>query len=824
MLCNPRHSEAHFGGVMKRLNLLALAFCGLSLFDASGCGSTSQPPPPVISVALSPNIAPPLDANQSVSLTAKVTNDSSGQGVNWTVTCPAGGNACGTMAQAKSASGATNQYVAPANLNQAETVTVTATSVSDSTKSASAQVTVNPALNLVNPPPAQPQPGLVGGAFSYNLANFVQGGTAPFTWAIRSGTLPDGLTLDSRSAVISGTPTSATSSPVVIVLTCTDSASPPTTTSANPQISITINKPADLKITSAAPPDGAVNMQYSPTSLATLRCVWQHRLFTFELVCTSCPSPSACAFLPPCSSNVTVSPCRKNGAVFGFVLTATGGVPSYIWTLAAGSALPAGLNLSTSGMITGKPTQFGSFSVSITVSDSALPPHQTTVTYTIKIAPPPPPVVDVIPTLPIGTLNSPYVGFTFSATQGALPLSWSATGLPPGFSLSSTGTLSGTPTAIGSFPVSIQLQDAAGQNAAPQQTKIEVLAKGFSPTGSLGVARVWHTATLLGNGKVLVSGGVNTDASITTAELYEPATAKFSQTIGSPTQARFNATATLLKSGKVLLTGGSGPLAAAELYDPATDMFVATTGSMLTARFLHTATLLDDGTVLITGGLDPAGSVSGTSVASAEIYDPSTNSFTLLSNSMSTGRSFHTATLLGTGKVLIAGGSGTASAELYDPATKTFTPADNMTLARAGHAATLLKDGKVLLSGGADSFEGTSSNSAEIYDPGTGKFTTTNSMIGARSLHSATLLNNGQVLIAGGSGFFYLGGQSDSLSGAELFDPTTGNFTATADMTAIRESHTATLLPNGQVLIVGGSDGTLGYSPTTTVLASAELH
>ena len=319
---------------------------------------------------------------------------------------------------------------------------------------------------------------------------------------------------------------------------------------------------------------------------------------------------------------------------------------------------------------------------------------------------------------------------------------------------------------------------------------------------------------------------MNTDAAITTAELYDPATAKFSQTVGSPTQVRFNATATLLKTGKVLLTGGNGiggPLAAAELYDPATDTFAATTGSMITARFLHTATLLNDGTVLITGGLDPSG-CRRNFVTSAEIYDPATNSFTLLSNSMTTMRSFHTATLLGSGKVLIAGGSGTASAELYDPVTKTFTSAGNMAVARAGHAATLLKDGKVLLSGGADNFEATSSNSAEIYDPGTGNFTATNSMTGARSLHSATLLNNGQVLIAGGSGFFYLGGQSDSLSSAELFDPATGSFAATADMTAIRESHTATLLTNGQVLVVGGSDGTLGYSPTTTVLGTAELY
>jgi N-acetylneuraminic acid mutarotase len=249
---------------------------------------------------------------------------------------------------------------------------------------------------------------------------------------------------------------------------------------------------------------------------------------------------------------------------------------------------------------------------------------------------------------------------------------------------------------------------------------------------------------------------------------------------------------------------------------------------MSTGRSYHTATLLSDGTVLVTGGLDPAGDVSGTPVVSAEIYDPSTDSFTLLAGSMSTGRFFHTAILLGNGKVLITGGSGngtnSAAVDLYDPATKTFTPAGNMTVARAGHAATLLNNGKVLLTGGGASFGGSATTAAELYDPGTGSFTATNLMTSPRSSHTATLLNNGQVLLAGGSTVFFGGGQSNSLSSAELFDPSTGSFTATADMTALRESHTATLLGNGQVLVVGGADGTLGYSQTNNVLATAELY
>jgi hypothetical protein len=513
------------------------------------------------------------------------------------------------------------------------------------------------------------------------------------------------------------------------------------------------------------------------------------------------------------------------------MLTATGGVPGYSWTLAAGSSLPAGLNLAGSALV-GTLTQFGTFTFTVTASDSATPAAKTSATYHITIVPPPPPVIDAIPTLPIGTLGSPYVGFTFTATDGLAPLSWTATGLPPGLSLSTDGVLSGKPSgAAGSSTVTIQVRDAAGQNSATEQTTIHILAKGFVPTGSMATARVWHTATLLGNGKVLISGGVNAAASITTAELYDSATAKFSQTTGSPIATRFSATATLLNNGKVLIIGGKGTggeLASAELYDPATQTFAATSGNMSTERAYHTATLLSDGTVLVTGGLNLGGDTTGTPVTSAEICDPATGSFTLLAASMSTGRSFHTATLLGNGKVLVTGGSGngisSATADLYDPVAKTFTPTGSMTVARAGHAATLLNYGTVLLTGGASAFGGESTIAAELYDPNTGNFTATNLMTDGRSAHTAALLNNGQVLIAGGSGLFFGGGVSESLSSAEVFDPATGSFTATADMTAIRESHTATLLGNGLVLIVGGSNGTLGYSPTITVLSTAELY
>jgi len=277
---------------------------------------------------------------------------------------------------------------------------------------------------------------------------------------------------------------------------------------------------------------------------------------------------------------------------------------------------------------------------------------------------------------------------------------------------------------------------------------------------------------------------------------------------GSLNTGRSSHTATLLNNGKVLVAGGTDSsnahLASAELYDPATETFTLT-GSMNTPRIGHTATLLNDGMVLVAGG-DSAG-------VTAELYDPTTGTFTS-TGSMNTGRyALFTATLLNNGKVLIAGGQNAgavqvASAELYDPATGTFTTTGSMNTARWGHTATSLKNGKVLVSGGYSSGE----NTAELYDPATGIFTPTGSMNQGRLNAAATLLNNGMVLVAGGGG-----------PTAELYNAATGTFTFTGSMSYSRSLFTATLLNNGMVLVAGVAPAEL-YDPATgtfTLLAGS---
>jgi len=238
---------------------------------------------------------------------------------------------------------------------------------------------------------------------------------------------------------------------------------------------------------------------------------------------------------------------------------------------------------------------------------------------------------------------------------------------------------------------------------------------------------------------------------------------------------------------------------------PQSAIFVLT-GSMKTARSEHTATQLNNGMVLIVGGSNSP---------SAELYDPATGSFTPTGN-LNTARSGHTATPLANGMVLIAGGGDSdgnilASAELYNPATGTFTlTKGTMNAARYLHTATLLSNGSVLITGGSG--DSGTLGSAEYYYPTYGYFYQTGTLHYARERHTATLLNNGMVLIAGGAG-------ASGVATAELYNPATGYFALTGTLNAWREFASATLLNNGMVLIAGGDQ--IFFD---TNLASAELY
>jgi Tol biopolymer transport system component len=297
---------------------------------------------------------------------------------------------------------------------------------------------------------------------------------------------------------------------------------------------------------------------------------------------------------------------------------------------------------------------------------------------------------------------------------------------------------------------------------------------------------------------------------------------------GSMTTPRQQQAATLLPDGNVLVVGGYHATvpsrnSTADVYDPSSGTWTVT-GRMTEDRLAGlTATLLRDGKVLVAGGQRGwTPSAGDGTFASAELYDPATGRWTA-TGSMTTPRMGHTATLLSDGRVLVAGGEhyavgstagGTlASAELYDPATGTWTATGSMTTPRSGHTAVLLPNGQVLVVGGG--------TTAELYDPGTGRWTATGSMATARGWYTATLLNDGKVLVAGGSGGS-IGTPAGTLASAELYDPGTGTWVATGSMGTPRAFHTATLLPDGRVLIAAGAS-VLRWGGDT-LLASAELY
>jgi N-acetylneuraminic acid mutarotase len=334
--------------------------------------------------------------------------------------------------------------------------------------------------------------------------------------------------------------------------------------------------------------------------------------------------------------------------------------------------------------------------------------------------------------------------------------------------------------------------------------------------GVLAVAGAFYVIQLA---QPIVGGPTPTPSVAPSPTVVPPRAASWTAT-GSMARSRTWAIAVPLQDGKVLVMGGNSNVAdpAAEVYDPGTGTWTAT-GPMVTPGWQFVAARLLDGRVLVASG-------DGTGTT-AELYDPSTGSWTA-TGSMGTARSYTTLTLLPDGKVLLAGGDtvthsfnpAVASAELYDPSTGSWTATGSMDTARSGHTATLLRDGKVLVAGGSNDNDTLSYRlaSAELYDPATGTWTTAKDMTQIRLSHTATLLGDGRVLVVGG-----WGDEAISAS-AELYDPTTGAWTAAGSLSAPLMGFTATLLLDGNVLVAGGMDIRPINASDTPASASAELY
>ena len=337
---------------------------------------------------------------------------------------------------------------------------------------------------------------------------------------------------------------------------------------------------------------------------------------------------------------------------------------------------------------------------------------------------------------------------------------------------------------------------------------VPALAGGFSNTGKMNIARFGQNAWLLANGEVLVLGGANSLAAEQSAELYNPATGKWTL-IGNPDPAGlFGYEAVLLPDGDVLVAGGSFLGSAgqatngAALFNPSTGTWTPT-GSMNVARNGFMLFVLPNGKVLAAGG-----DSNFSQPATAELYDPATGTWTP-TGSLPGSYDGYEAVLLGDGKVLAVVAEITGSVFLlYDPATGVWTPTTSSPPVRAGLIG-LLPDG---LAWGPD----------EIYDPSTAQWTT---FALPTSRGGFAILATGQALAAGGT--FEVNARpypiEETLKTAQLWDPSTLAWTSTGDMNVSRTGQLMILLSNGQVLVAGGQtfSKSVGHLVPT---ATAELY
>lgn len=377
------------------------------------------------------------------------------------------------------------------------------------------------------------------------------------------------------------------------------------------------------------------------------------------------------------------------------------------------------------------------------------------------------------------------------------------------------------------FPVGLLLM------LVPLAAEAEPPPNTWVRTADLSQVRREHTATLLRDGKVLVAGGSGNGKASglhNSAELYDPTTESWSPTTRPLNHARRYHSATLLDDGKVLVVGGrdsEGVLASAELYEPTTRTWSELAALNIEARRDHTATLLRDGKVLVAGGRD----TGDTCIKTAAVYDPGEQAWTQIPDLVPERRD-HTATLLPDGKVLVTGGRGKdyevlASARVYDPEEGAWSNTKvQMAVARQGHTATLLRDGRVLIAGGTGShpeLESIELNTAELYEPVTGEWRPTGTtMASQRTDHKAILLPDGKVLVVGGTYNVTVQGDSTELfAPAELYDPATDRWLPADSQPQARKAHTSTLLLDGRVLVTGGQNaqGLLNtaelYAPVT---------
>jgi hypothetical protein len=591
--------------------LVSLCILSIALFSLIGCGGSSAKPS--VSVSATPTT---VDATDTANLTATVANDKNSAGVSWTVS--GGGTLSSTTTTAA-------KYTAPSASSSAVTVTVTATSIADTTKTATATITV-PAAPAVTT--GALVAGTVGTAYSGTLA--ASGGIPPFTWTLTSGTLPAGINMNA-AGVLSGTPTAAGVGTTNLTFKVTDSGTA-TAMSATATLGLTIAAAPAITFTTttATLAKGTYKSAYTSTVTATGGA----GALTYTLLSGALPagltmspagaitgSPTvvgsfpftvqaADAFgdtgtqaltlttsYPALAVTPLIPPTGYAGSTYtSTTLAATGGSGTgYTWSLANGTAVPAGMGLSSAGVISGKPTTAGTTPFTVMVTDSA----SNTATLALSIVVNPAVSISTATALPVGYVGSAY-SQTLAATGGSgAGYTWTVNGgstLPGGLNLSGAGLLSGTPTTSGTPSFTVTVTDSASNtasatfsmtiNAGISITTPTTLPGGYqngiypittlAATGGNGGPYTWTWAAASGSslpaGLILSTAGVitgtptgsGTFSIVVTAT--DSASNKGSATFTVTIEAALAVTPTTLKSGTVNVaytqtlaaTGGSG--------------------------------------------------------------------------------------------------------------------------------------------------------------------------------------------------------------------------------------------------------------------------
>jgi uncharacterized protein YjbI with pentapeptide repeats len=685
------------------------------------------------------------------------------------------------------------------------------------------------------------------------------------TWSISAGALPPGINL-STSGLVSGTATTPGS--YAVTIKATDSSSPANVAAQNYTLNVSVTPLTEQFV--LAPPDGVVGAPYTATPLAvnggTAPYTWTATGLPAGLAIN--PTSGTISGTPTVANpggaaatitatdaatpaeSVPYSPTIRIGSVIAITpltlpagaigtpysaqLNASGGIGGLVF----GPPSPAtGVLLSSSGLLTIANPQASTISFSVSVHDQSnlgtSPGFQSvsanyTILFTGTVG------GNVTFTAQPGNSvggqvigGSPVVVHVADNTDAPIPgatVNLSFNGTPACASATLSGTLTTQTDANGNASFA-NLSVDHGQNGYALSANVQGLTAisnpfnvtGFCETGNMITARRNHMVIALPNGKILVTGGAaNADGtgSLASAELYDPVAHTFSSTVNTMSTSRVDHTVTLLLNGEVLVTGGysdtTNAQPSADLYFTANNVFNPVTAQMTTPRAEHAATLLANGKVLITGGNDN----NGNTLASAEIFDPTANTFTATAQPMNSVRQAHHADLLPNGKVLISGGldgnnNALASAEIYDPVAGTFTPTGNMTTARGNHSSALLYTGQILVAGGLTG-PGTGlvlTATAELYNPGTGTFTPTANMSVARGHYAGIVLDDGTDFISGGATL-------PAGINADIYNPVTQTFSVSGNFTAAQTGMREAVAPDGTVLLASGVNNAV---PAVTV-------